>query len=497
MSNNNLRPKQHPSMKWKSFVGALCIAVPCVFVATPVALADGTEILEPTSAALADGSRFVGAGVGLSLAQPGDIEVTVPAGASVEQVLLYWDGADRNFGGTPPTIGVAQDTVQVNGSNVVGDFIGGRTFDPAVQLFTFRADITALGLVSPGANTLSVSGLDFGSDSVETGAGILVIVDDGVSSELAIFDGNDYAYHACTEDANCAGTVVRTFTFPASDAARDGELTMFFTSVAGSVSGGTIRPSLVEIAVGGATPIEIVNELNSVDGEEWDTVNAEFEIPAGVTQVEVQAFSEDPELTGNDPASFKWLTAALSVSDRQGGQGCTPGYWKQAHHFADWTAPYAPDDLFADHFEDAFPGRTLLDVAKKGGGGLHALGRHTVAALLNAANAEVSYDLTAQEVVDAFNVAHPGSKSDYEALKDEFENYNEQGCPLNNSDGSNNGNSSDNGSTESFTVDETVPPVSIDDQKSGGGMIGIWEIIALLALAVVRARPRTRRAWLR
>ena len=37
-------------------------------------------------------------------------------------------------------------------------------------------------------------------------------------------------------------------------------------------------------------------------------------------------------------------------------------------------------------FDDAFPGMTLLEVLSQGGGGLNALGRHTVAALLNAAS---------------------------------------------------------------------------------------------------------------
>ncbi|NIS91058.1 MAG: hypothetical protein GTN98_13435 [Woeseiaceae bacterium] len=490
MSNKNKQSRQRLSRGWKSTVKALCIVMPGLLVNTPTVFADGTEILEPTSEVLADGTRFIGAGVGLSLGQPGDIEITIPAGASVEQVLIYWDGADRNFGESAPVIGVTEDTIQVDGNDVVGKFIGGRTFNPATQLFTFRADITSLGLVSPGANLLSVEGLDFGTESVETGAGVLVIVDEGMSSPLALFDGNDYAYHACTEDGNCSVTVLRTFAFPASDSARDGDLTMFFTSVAGEASGGDLRPSLVEIAVDGEPPIEIVNQLNSVDGEEWDTVNVQFEVPAGAERVDVQAFSEDPELTGDDPASFKWLTAALSVSDRPGGEGCTPGYWKQEHHFADWTAPYAPDDLFATYFEDAFADRTLLEVLKKGGGGLDALGRHTVAALLNSASGEVSYDLTPQEVIDAFNAVYPGSKGDYESLKNEFEEFNEQGCPLNNSDGSNNGDSSSNAPTVTFTTEATIPPVSMDNQTGGGGMFGAWEILALLAIGW-RARRRT------
>ena len=230
-----------------AFVG-LSIGIPAV-------LADGTEILEPTTETLADGSGIVGAGVGLSLGQPGDIEITIPAGASVEQVLLYWDGADRDYDGAAPVIGTTEDTIQVSGSDVTGTFIGGRTFGTDVQLFTFREDITDLDLVSPGANTLSVGGLDFGNDSVETGAGVLVIIDDGSSSTLSIFDGSDYAYHACTEDGNCSGTVRRTFAFPASSSARDAELTMFFTSVAGEVSGGELRPSVIRVWVGGGLPI--------------------------------------------------------------------------------------------------------------------------------------------------------------------------------------------------------------------------------------------------
>ena len=77
--------------------------------------------------------------------------------------------------------------------------------------------------------------------------------------------------------------------------------------------------------------------------------------------------------------------------ERGGGEGCTPGYWKQKQHFDSWADPYDPTDLFSDHFENAFPGMTLLEVLGNGGGGLNALGRHTVAALLNSANSGVSF----------------------------------------------------------------------------------------------------------
>jgi hypothetical protein len=113
-----------------------------------------------------------------------------------------------------------------------------------------------------------------------------------------------------------------------------------------------------------------------------------------------------------------------------GTQGCTPGYWKQDQHFWAWTAPYTPATLFSAVFEDAFPGKTLLQVLGLGGGGLNALGRHTVAALLNAAAANVAYPYTALQVIDAFNAVFPGG--DYEGLKDDFDAANNLGCPLGN-----------------------------------------------------------------
>jgi hypothetical protein len=484
VSVTNQKLKSLLRSSWRSTAAATCAIVSVFLVGSQVVLAEGTDILEPPVwVTIADGSKVIGAGIGLSQRQPGNIEIEIPAGVSVKQALLYWEGFDNDYAGAAPQIGVTTDIVNVSGFDIEGVFIGGPTYRQFRQHFAFRADITSLGLVSPGSNTLSVSGLDFGPTGVVNGAGVLVIVDDGSSSTLGVFDGSDFAYSNCTNGyAACIETVKRMFTFPAASTARDADLTMFFSSVSGTASSGDFRPSTVRIWVGGEPPIEIVNALDSIDGEEWDTLNIEFEVPAGVTYVEVQAFSEDIENTGNNPASFKWLAAALSVPDeRGGGQGCTPGYWKQRHHFGDWIDPYDPDDLFSDHFEDAFPGRTLVQVLGGGGGGLHALGRHTVAALLNAANPEVGYDLTPQEVINEFNNVYPGSKDDYESLKDWFEDFNEQGCPLNNSDGSNSSAIPDGPpANSSSTGSATLPTSTASDATGGGGAFGIWEILALL-----------------
>ena len=114
-----------------------------------------------------------------------------------------------------------------------------------------------------------------------------------------------------------------------------------------------------------------------------------------------------------------------------GGDGCTPGFWKNTRkHLPAWVG-YTPGQDFSSVFEDAFPGESLKDVLKAKGGGLNALGRHTVAALLNAANSDIASGMTQADVIDAFNAVYPGSKEEYTAQKNIFADMNEQGCPIN------------------------------------------------------------------
>ena len=125
--------------------------------------------------------------------------------------------------------------------------------------------------------------------------------------------------------------------------------------------------------------------------------------------------------------AVSFIAAPVFATGNLGTEGCTPGFWKQTQHFDSWTAPYEPTDQFSSVFEDAFPGMTLLDVLGQGGGDLNALGRHTVAALLNGANPNVDYAYSASEVIQLFNDVFPGGV--YEALKAQFSSANEQGCP--------------------------------------------------------------------
>ena len=113
-----------------------------------------------------------------------------------------------------------------------------------------------------------------------------------------------------------------------------------------------------------------------------------------------------------------------------GGQGCTPGYWKQDQHFSFWVNHSTSDDFEATFGVNASFDKTLLGALKQGGGGEKALGRHAVAALLNASNSDVDYLYTANQVITMVQNAY--ASNSFEQIKDDLEAQNEAGCPLGN-----------------------------------------------------------------
>lgn len=119
--------------------------------------------------------------------------------------------------------------------------------------------------------------------------------------------------------------------------------------------------------------------------------------------------------------------------EQLGGEGCTPGYWKQKQYFDSWVG-FTPTQSFeAVLGQDAYPGMpTLLKVLGMNGGGLQALGRHSVAALLNATNPDVDYPFTSSEVIAKFQAAFDsGNAATIEATKNEFDRASNGGCTLN------------------------------------------------------------------
>jgi len=129
----------------------------------------------------------------------------------------------------------------------------------------------------------------------------------------------------------------------------------------------------------------------------------------------------------------------FNTLDETGGEGCTPGYWKNhagkySHSKGGQKKPsawegYSPTDLYDDVFGvDSSFGDSLIDALTRGGGGENALGRHATAALLNAAHSGVSYAFTTAQVIALVQGAY--ASGDFTGAKDQLASENEQGCPL-------------------------------------------------------------------
>ena len=143
-------------------------------------------------------------------------------------------------------------------------------------------------------------------------------------------------------------------------------------------------------------------------------------VPAGWQLTSIAC--DDPQSGGDLPTA----TATFHVSAGQtvmctftdtsteniGRQGLTPGYWKQPQHSAAW-AIYGQGDSFDTVFNvSVFPsGFTLLQALAQGGGGVNALGRQAVAALLNATSPTIDYPLYSWQVIQLVHDAISGGNA--------------------------------------------------------------------------------------
>lgn len=361
-------------MRTRALIAAVVAVLTTAVVAGP-ALADGTETLGPPSIAIADGSGLAVGGTGLNT-QPGTITVDVPAGATVEQVLLYWSGFTN-----PGTAG--DPTVTVDGTEVTGQLIGGPTpFFSGVSARTYRADITSLGAVTAGANSLAIAGADFSFSN--DGAGVVVIYDDGSATALALRDGSDLAFRDFQPPLDT--TVPQTFTFAPSDHDRTAQLSAF----ASSVEDGRPRPNALLVTVGGETTT-ITDPFSNSSGPEWDTFTAAITVPAGASELTVQALSQS-DGSENLPASFNWIGVFLALpvdAPPPGGDGCTAtlGYWKT--HSEKGPAPYdatwaqLPDGADTPLFDSGKSWYEAFWTPPKGGNAYWILAHQYMAAHLN------------------------------------------------------------------------------------------------------------------
>ena len=288
----------------------LVAVIASTLVVTPAAHADGTETLGVPSIPIASGSAAVIAGVGTQEYPdtPASFTFQVPAGATIKQVLAYWHG--HTTSGPGPDHPDTQ--IALNGNDVDGRQIGGPSNFYLGELFwTFRADVTNLGLVSAGPNTITVSKMNFVSSSQppsgNEGAALIVIYDIPGASRLAgLRDGSDLAYAGFTGAFKT--TVPQTFSFAASSTARAASLGLLVGSAYGPQATG-VYGNVVKGTFNTGETFSIVNTLQANQGYELDTSNLPVTIPPNATSVTVEIVSEG----GDTPGSITWTAASLSV----------------------------------------------------------------------------------------------------------------------------------------------------------------------------------------
>jgi len=78
---------------------------------------NGTETLGPPDITMASGSGLVEAGIGMVGVEVGQLDVNIPDGVTINQVILYWAGGTTNTSG--------DDTISIAGQSVPGALIGG------------------------------------------------------------------------------------------------------------------------------------------------------------------------------------------------------------------------------------------------------------------------------------------------------------------------------------------------------------------------------------
>ncbi|MDH5764990.1 MAG: hypothetical protein OEZ38_03150 [Gammaproteobacteria bacterium] len=131
-----------------------------------------------------------------------------------------------------------------------------------------------------------------------------------------------------------------------------------------------------------------------------------------------------------------WIRCESTIID--GGEGCTPGYWKQPHHFDSWPTVVTPETSYSTVFGRTITVRTgdglitdptLLQALSALGGKVNTAARHSTAAYLNSMTSDVSYDLSAEQIID--NLQQSVDSNDFGTLIEALVNFNEQGCPLN------------------------------------------------------------------
>jgi len=416
-------------------VALASLALSALSALAPVAHAEGTEQLGAPALTLAAANRLAAAGVGTLPNGSGLLDITLPVGANVRQVLVYWEGLDLGPNDHGDTATIALDAQLVTGVRVGGpsDLFG------ASWSSTFRADVTAKNLVAPGFNQIYVSGVDF--TRYPNGAGMVVTYQLGndVGSVL-IKDGNDIASVVKSPPYDTTKPVV--FTFPASMDDRLVDLSMFYSGFFPHAA------SVITVKVDDEVELTLLDKIDHSDGAAWATVPAQLTIPAGTTKLSVHASPIDSGVGPNADGGhqkFAWSFVGFNLPKpvSEPNFGCSPGFWKM--HLWMWDGLLFEKTKCVKHWQN-FNATFDVSFKKSGmgllatlgtalcekGGGLCALNRHAVAALANA-DSKLNFPYTRSQVIALYRDAVGECKGPetIETVLAKFTQANSLGCPCN------------------------------------------------------------------
>lgn len=340
-SPNILRVKRQPERRrhFLSFA-ILLLAIVLIFVSlagrVPGVLAgDADRSLEVRSL----GRCTDTAGLGVVTAALGTDQITggtfnlsgIPAGATVVEAWLYWNGADdgNNVEDNPAVFNPAthdgDPTITLNGVQVPHpQRIGG----PAnwigvmpVYSYAYRANVTS---TVTGNGNYVVGGMDnfFGEQGYNNGMELLVVyrLPGSPLTYIGIGEGLDLAYGSNGPNVG-PGTTAAFFRIAPDVSKRQAQITVFLGGAATDsqtslwyATGDTIPPYPDSLhLVGSPTAVKVPNPFNGRHNQNnaiaWDSYDMTINVPANAIWLAVQVESEN----ANPSVMLDWLGAVVRL----------------------------------------------------------------------------------------------------------------------------------------------------------------------------------------
>jgi hypothetical protein len=243
-----------------------------------------------------------------------------------------------------------------------------------------------------------------------------------------------------------------------------------------TADGASGQASRIAAATGGVALTDISYEqvvdailegLGSIQTDVWPTVEADpelsitfepvvhYDVNSGDTVSFQEIISVDPGaecdasynalvtfFSNSYPAEGSTIgTQTITITvpcgeEETGTEGCSLGYWK--NHPGCWEC-YGPDTPFSEVFDmeisvgkgkKAADGPTLMEALNGNGGGVTALARQAVAALLNACDPDIDYPLPEAEIINGVHyLLTEGSAGEISEAAEYLDYFNNLGCP--------------------------------------------------------------------